>query len=90
MQQQSLFSGKNQERCYTWLEGISAGGNPYFRLLEEGEETRWWVRHRINCKSGEPYFIVTGFGTAYVGGTFADVSKAKDTLIAIKDGKMRV
>ena len=88
--QPDLFAGTGQRTGqndrYEWQEGTSAGGNPYFRLIDRGEETRWWVRHRLQCPTSEPWFIVTDYG-AYIGGTFADINKAKDALIAIKDGR---
>ena len=86
--QTHLFEDAQIDR-YTWQEGISAGSNPYHRLIDHGEETRWWVRHRINCKSQAPWFLVTDFG-AYMLGTFADLNKAKEALIGIKDGKICV
>ena len=72
---------------YAWREGISAGGNPYYRLMDRGEETRWWVRHRLNCRTGRPWFLILDCGV--YSGAFDDVNRAKDTLIAIKDGKFR-
>ena len=74
---------------YAWQEGISAGGNPYYRLIEHGEETRWWVRHKIACRSGRPWFIVTDFA-AYVCGDFASLRDAQERLLSIKRGEYRV
>jgi hypothetical protein len=72
---------------YTWQEGTSAGGNPFYRLLDRGEETRWWVRHRLNCRTTtRVWFIVTDFG-AYIGGEFENSNDAKAALIDIKHGR---
>lgn len=70
---------------YTWQEGLSLCGNPYYRLIDNGEETRWWVRHHINCKMDQRcWFVLTGYG-AYIP-RIDDVNKAKAMLLELKDG----
>jgi hypothetical protein len=83
--QQSLDFAPTDER-YSWEEGQSATGNPFWRLLDRGEETRWWVRHRLHCRDNKPYFIVTDFG-AYALGTFACQNEAKAAALDLKTGR---